>query len=218
MDVGNRWLRHPGGMVVGEDDRCGVAFEGCLGNLPGRHVGPVHGAEEQLFKAEHAVARIEEQAPEDFPFDARIGPHQEHRGVVGATEGGLLLHAAGRVAGRDRQHRLEAGHPGRPEAGVAEQLPRRRVQHPMHGAELVEQAVGHVDGAGVGRTAAQQHRQQIGVAECVLLGGQQPLPAGSKLPGLVGGAPFAGSRSIHSRSIAAKMQACRLPENTFCLG
>ena len=196
---------------MGEDDRRGVAFEGCLGDLPGRHVGPVHGAEEQLFKTEHAVARIEEQAAEDFPLNARIGSHQEHRGVVGAAEGGLLLHAAGRVAGRDRQHRLEAGHPGRPEAGVAEQFPRRRVQHPMHGAEPVQQTVGHVDGAGIGRATAQQHGQQVGVGQRILLGGQQPLPAGSELP-------FAKSRSIHSRSIAAKMQACRLPENTFCLG
>ena len=95
LAVARTRLRHPGRVVVEQNDAGGVVAQTALDHLARIDLGTVHRAEEEVFGAEEPVVGIEQHHAEYLAFHASEVPAQIAAYGLGVREQNGLLEASG---------------------------------------------------------------------------------------------------------------------------
>ena len=107
------WLAVPGGMVVRQNDRGGVPFQGLLYNDPWVNGGAVDGTEKQPFEAKYLMFVVHKQHREVLVLLVGQGHLQKPGGVLGGGKGlassQALLQDGGGGVGREGDALAEPG-------------------------------------------------------------------------------------------------------------
>ena len=86
LPVGSGGLTASGGMVVGEDDGCGIAVQSALNHHAGVNSGAINGTVEQRLETQHLVFVVEENGREDLVLLLGQGHLQELGDIGGRSE------------------------------------------------------------------------------------------------------------------------------------
>ncbi len=113
---------HARGMIVGQNDRCGIVRQRALDHLTGVHTGPVDGAVKKHLESQHPVFGVKKQTAEEF---VRLMP-QACLEVIAhglrAFQRRIPPDALRQVSPRHFQHGLQLSKFGRPQAQVFAEL------------------------------------------------------------------------------------------------
>jgi len=107
LPVGLAGFGDAAGVVVRQDGRCGVVFQGGADDFSRVDGGAVDGAVEQGFVGQYPVLVVEPDGREDFVLEPAHLGQQESAGVAGRGQGRTGLQFVEQVAAAHFQHGLQ---------------------------------------------------------------------------------------------------------------
>jgi len=133
------------------------------------------GADEILIDLQQTILRVQEESEENFMRQMRQAQaqklsHARRRIQQSDTAEFLAQGTAGQF-----NHRLQLRVFARPETGQLFDLRLVRAQKPVQAAEALQRYARQIDNVVLARTRSQEHRQQLGLGQCLRAAREQPL-------------------------------------------